>query len=85
MIVYSRRVVEGGDCLNLHPDYKQNRNFDFMLCEKMVAYRARHNMTQEEFAKMVGLSIATVVNVETGRRGPNKTTRIKILDALARE
>lgn len=77
-------TTEGGDSLFLHPDYKENRNFDIALCEMMVEYRARHNMTQRELAERLGLSLATVVNVETGRRGPNKTTKIKILDEIAK-
>lgn len=77
-------TTEGGDSLILHPAYKENRNFDIGLCEMMVEYRARHKMTQRQFAERLGISLATVVNVETGRRGPNKTTKIKILDEIAK-
>lgn len=76
--------LKGGDNLFLHPDYKKNQNFDPNLCDMMIAYRARHNITQRELAKRLGVSLATVVNVETGRRGPSKTTRIKILDEIAK-
>ena len=70
--------------IKLHPDYRQNPNFDFLLCEQMIAYRARHKLSQKEFAKRLGVSLATIVNVETGRRGPSKTTRVRILDELAK-
>lgn len=71
--------------IKLHPDYRQNPNFDFLLCEKMIEYRARHKLSQKEFAERLGVSLATIVNVETGRRGPGKTTRVRILDELAKE
>ena len=70
--------------MSLHPDYKQNPNFDLELCQKMIAYRARHNLTQEELAKRLGVSAATVVNIETGRRGPGKTMRVKLLDEISK-
>lgn len=68
--------------MKLHPDYKENPNFDIGLCEMMIAYRARHNLSQREFANKIGVSLATIINIETGRRGPSKTTRVKILDAI---
>lgn len=71
--------------LRFHPDSKQNPNFDPLLCDMMVQFRARHDMSQREFAKMLGMSLATVINVETGRRGPSKTTRVKILDLMAKK
>lgn len=70
--------------MKFHPDCKLNPNFDINLCEMMVAYRARNNLSQREFANRLGLSLATIINVETGRRGPSKTTRIKILDELTK-
>lgn len=70
--------------LKLHPDYKKNPNFDLSLCEKIIEYRARHNLTQRDLAQRIGVSVCTITNVETGRRGPNKIVRIKLLDELAK-
>lgn len=71
--------------IRLHPDYRHNPNFDFTLCERMVAYRARERLSQKELADRLGVSLATVINVETGRRGPSKTTRIRILDEIGKD
>lgn len=65
-----------------HPNCESNIHFDPLLCDMMVTYRARHGMTQTEFAKRVGVSLATIINIETGRRGPSKTTKVKILDLI---
>ena len=69
----------------LHPDHVRNRNFDAELCQRMIEYRARNHLTQEEFAARIGVTTATVVNAETGRRGPSKTTRVKILDEIGED
>lgn len=66
-----------------HPDSARNANFDPNFCDLMVQFRARNRMTQAELADMTGLSLATIINAETGRRGPSKTTRIRILDCMA--
>ena len=68
--------------MTFHPRANKNKSFDPLLCDMMVQYRARNGITQAEFAKRIGVSLATVVNVETGRRGPSKTTKVKILDLI---
>lgn len=41
------------------------------LVTKMHEYRARHNMTQDELASLVGVRRETVVNLEKGRYNPS--------------
>lgn len=48
------------------------------LQEKMIRYRAVHNISQEEFAKRCGLSKQTVYAVENSIQEPSKITREKI-------
>ncbi len=76
------RTLKGGVSLNFHPRASENEHFDPLLCDMMVQYRARNNLSQTEFAKRIGVSLATVINIETGRRGPSKTTKVKILDLI---
>jgi len=71
------------DYLRFHPDSERNPNFDPELCDKIVRFRARNDISQRELAKKLGVSLATVINVETGRRGPSKTTKVKILDLIS--
>lgn len=49
------------------------------LAEKMLTYRAKHRMTQPEFAKKCGLSTQTVCSIETGQQTPSRITELKIL------
>ena len=67
-----------------HPDSRRNPNFDPQFCDMMVKFRARARLTQAELADRCGLSLATIINAETGRRGPSRTTRIRILDVIAK-
>lgn len=41
------------------------------LITKMREYRARHNMTQDELAALVGVRRETIVNLENGRYNPS--------------
>lgn len=66
-----------------HPDCKRNPNFDPQFCDLMIRFRARNGLTQKDLADMTGLSLATIINAETGRRGPGKTTKVRILDCIA--
>lgn len=43
------------------------------LAEKMVAYRAKHNMTQRELALKCKVSEVTIINAERGKRTTNLT------------
>ena len=48
------------------------------LSERMVLYRAKHNLSQRAFAERVGLSLQTVNSVETGQQNPSRVTEAKI-------
>ena len=41
------------------------------LITKMREYRARHNMTQDELAALVGVRRETIINLEKGRYNPS--------------
>ena len=47
------------------------------LAEKMVAYRAKHNITQRELAKRCKVSDVTIIHAEGGRK-ITKLTKAKI-------
>ena len=46
--------------------------------QRMVEYRAKHNISQEEFAIKAHVCLMTVNHVENGKREPTKLTRAKI-------
>ena len=48
------------------------------LRERMLEYRARHNMSQEDFANKCGLNVMTINTIETGKRKPTQLTITKI-------
>lgn len=53
------------------------------LCEKIKEARKQAGLTQDEFAKAIGVSLRTVTNYETGERYPKKReTYYKIADVL---
>lgn len=54
------------------------------LSDRIVRYRARHKLSQREFAKKVGLSLQTVNSIETGQQEPSRVTVAKI-DLLLEE
>ncbi|RCX17207.1 DNA-binding XRE family transcriptional regulator [Anaerobacterium chartisolvens] len=41
------------------------------LVTKMHEYRAKHSMTQDELASLVGVRRETIVNLEKGRYNPS--------------
>ncbi|QHQ60116.1 helix-turn-helix domain-containing protein [Anaerocolumna sedimenticola] len=41
------------------------------LITKMREYRARHNITQDELAALVGVRRETIINLEKGRYNPS--------------
>lgn len=47
------------------------------LSERMVFFRAIHNLTQEDFGKLCGLAGVTICNIENGSN-PSKRARIRI-------
>lgn len=42
-----------------------------MIRNRIKEYRARHNMKQEELAKLVGVRRETIGNLEKGRYNPS--------------
>ena len=48
------------------------------LGEKMIRYRAKHRMTQEEFSKLAGISIQTISYIEREKQAPSRITKAKI-------
>lgn len=49
------------------------------LQDKMVEYRAKHDMSQKAFAKKCGVSLQTINSVENGLQKPSKMTEAKIM------
>lgn len=50
-----------------------------ILQQKMVRYRAKHNISQSELAQKCSLSLQTISCVETGIQKPSRLTEQKIL------
>lgn len=48
------------------------------LQEKMVTYRAKHNISQSELANQCNLSLQTVHSIESGLQTPSRVTEAKI-------
>lgn len=60
------------------------------LRDRIVMYRARHSMSQDEFAKRCGLTRPTIGAIERGEFRPNRATvseitMLKIVDFLGKE
>jgi DNA-binding XRE family transcriptional regulator len=54
---------------------------DMTLSERIIAYRAKHNLSQAEFGKLVGLHYVSVSRIEKSDTC-SKTTRVKIENLL---
>lgn len=52
------------------------------LGDKIIQFRAKHNVSMEKFAKAVNLSTITIFNIENGKHKPRKITEIRILDYM---
>lgn len=48
------------------------------LGDRILEYRARHGLSQEEFANLVQMNVMTINAIENGKRKPLKTTAKKI-------
>ena len=48
------------------------------LRHRIFAYRIKHNLTQEEFAKILGLSRVNISKLENGRYKPSKKLLMKM-------
>ena len=55
------------------------------LAERILEYRAKHNISAREFAKMCKLSLQTIYSIENGVQTPSKITRSKIENVLKEE
>lgn len=55
------------------------------LGEKILKYRAKHDMSQVEFARKCGVTVQTICNIENGIQNPSKLTKQKILILIAEE
>jgi len=53
--------------------------------DKCIMYRAEHNLSMQEMAKMVGVSTITICNVENGTHKPLATTIAKILKIINKQ
>ena len=49
------------------------------LREKMLEYRAKHNLSQRKAAAAAGITLQTWYSVENGYQTPSKLTEKKIL------
>jgi len=56
-----------------------------VLREKMLDFRARHNISQLKLAEMCMLTPQTVCNIENGIQSPSKLTKQKILNVIEKE
>ena len=52
------------------------------LSRKIIEYRAKHNLSQFDFAKLCNISTQTACNVENGVQVPSKLTLQKILNII---
>jgi len=50
--------------------------------KKIILYRKKRKLTQKEFAKKLGLSRVSIVNIEKGRQTPPLFTYWKIAEIL---
>lgn len=52
---------------------------DNNLADKIIAYRAKHRLSQRQFAERCGLCLQTINNIETGIAEPSRITVAKIM------
>ena len=71
-------VKQGGKILN--GELKSSREFDFSS-PNVKAIRIKYGLSQIKFAKMLGISPATLRNWEQGRRKPEGAARILLFVA----
>lgn len=55
------------------------------LGERIIRYRAKHNLTQVEFAKKANVSTQTIYLIESALQNPKKITIAKIEMVLEEE
>ena len=54
------------------------------LAERILNYRVKHNLTQQEFAELVGVKKLTIWRVENNGN-VSKITKIKIENVIGKE
>ena len=52
------------------------------LIKEIVKYRAKHNLSMQEFAEKCGTTLQTIWNIESGRSKPQRTTLFKIMEVI---
>jgi len=52
------------------------------LADRMMWYRAKNGLTQQELADLCGLSKMTICQIEKGNQIPSKITQMKIMLAI---
>ena len=52
------------------------------LSEKIVTYRAKHNLSAEKIAELCNLTMPTIYNIENCKQAPSKMTLRKILNVI---
>ncbi|MBR5202898.1 MAG: helix-turn-helix domain-containing protein [Clostridia bacterium] len=55
-----------------------------VLSQKMIDYRARHNISQAKLAELCNVTHQTICNVERCKQKPSKLTTQKILNIVDR-
>lgn len=55
------------------------------LDERILEYRARHGLSQEDFANLVKVNVMTINAIENGKRKPLRITAKKIETILNQE
>lgn len=55
------------------------------LADRMMWYRAKNGLTQQELADLCGLSKMTICQIEKGNQIPSKITQMKILLTIGGE
>lgn len=48
------------------------------LKDRIVQYRAEHNLSMKEFAEITGVTYMTISNIERGIQSPSRLTKGKI-------
>ena len=56
-----------------------------VLRQKMLDYRAMHNISQQKLAELCKLTPQTVCNIENGVQNPSKLTKQKILRIIEKD
>lgn len=55
------------------------------LSEKILTYRAKHNLTAKQFGELCNLTMPTIYNIENCKQVPSKLTLGKILNLIEKE